>query len=164
MRLLIPALAVVALAGCTAAPQPMPVPTQTPSPSGTPAALLPLPGTDFLMDQVESFADDAGIPTHRFPAAAVAGDSVIVGFALTEGTWILRVSCATDASADVRVTLTFADGRDDVAYDAYCGETPPTGIVTATTQSPEFSGGGDVTMRLESDARFVAAAGLVQAG
>ena len=163
MRLLIPALAVLALAGCSAS-EPMPVPTVTPSPTTTAPSLLPLPGTDFLMDQVESMSDDTRVPTFRFAAAQVAGKGENFDFTLTEGTWLLRVSCATDASDSVDVTLDFADGRPSVEYEAYCGETPPSGIVTATTQSPEFAAGGAVTMRLESDSRFVAAAGLVPVG
>ena len=163
MRLLIPALTVLALAGCSAE-EPMPVPTAAPSPSTTPPSALPLPGTDFLMDQVETFQGDTRAPSFRFPAAHVAGEGENFEFTLTEGTWLLRVACATDASDSVDVTLDFADGRDSVEYEAYCGETPPTGIVSATTQSPEFAAGGAVTMRLESDSRFVAAVGLVPTG
>lgn len=166
MRLLIPALAVLALAGCAAEPTPMPVPTVTPTPTASPStpSMLPLPGTDFLMDQVETFQGDTRVPTFRFSAAEIAGEGENFTFTLTEGTWLLRVSCATDASDSVDVTLTFADGRPDVSYEAYCGETPPTGIVSATTQGPEFAAGGEVTMRLESGSRFVVAAGLVPAG
>jgi hypothetical protein len=144
----------------------MPVPTVTPSPNASPStpAMLPLPGTDFLMDQVEKFGDDTRAPTFRFAAAEIAGQGEDFTFTLTEGTWLIRVSCATDASDSVDVTLTFADGRPDVTYVAYCGETPPTGIVSATTQGPEFAAGGAVTMRLESGSRFVAAAGLVPVG
>ena len=163
MRLLIPSLVVVALAGCSSQ-EPMPVPTATPSPSITPPTMLPLPGTDFLMDQVETFQGDTRVPAFRFAAAHIAGEGEDFTFTLPEGTWLLRVSCATDASDSVDVTLDFADGRDSVEYEAYCGETPPTGIVTATTQGPEFSAGGAVTMRLESGSRFVAAAGLVLVG
>ncbi len=167
MRLIIPALAILALAGCaTPAPTPVPTATQLPVPSASPStpAMLPLPGTDFMMDQVETFSDDTRVPTFRFAAAEIAGQGENFTFTLTEGTWLLRVSCATDASDSVDATLTFADGRPDVTYEAYCGETPATGIVTATTQSDPFPAGGEVTMRLESDSRFVAAAGLVPAG
>ncbi len=144
----------------------MPVPTASPSPSprGTPATLLPLPGTDFLMDQVETFNGDTRAPVVRFSAAEIAGQGADFTFTLEEGTYALRVSCATDASDDVDVTLDFTDGRPSVTYEAYCGETPPTGIVSATTQGPEFPAGGEVTMRLESGSRFVAAAGLVPVG
>ena len=163
MRLLIPVFAVLALAGCATA-EPMPVPTVVPTPTTTPPTMLPLPGTDYLLDQLDTFADDTREPTIRFSAAHIAGEGEDFAFTLAEGTWLLRVTCATDASDSVDVTLAFADGRPDVTYQAYCGETPPTGIVTATTQSPSFAGGGAVTMRLESDSRFVAAAGLVPAG
>ena len=163
MRLLIPALVVVALAGCSSQ-EPMPVPTATPSPSVTPPTMRPLPGTDFLLDQLETFQGDARVPAFRFAAAHIADEGENFTFTLAEGTWLLRVSCATDASDSVDVTLDFADGRDSVEYEAYCGETPPTGIVSVTTQGPEFSAGGAVTMRLESGSRFVAAAGLVQVG
>jgi len=162
--LAVPAFAALALAGCSSA-EPMPVPTvaPTPTPSTTPPAMLPLPGTDFLLDQLDHFADDNREPSIRFSTAHIAGEGENVSFDLAEGTWLLRVTCATDASDSVDVTLTFADGRAPVAYEAYCGETPPTGIVTATTQSPTFSAGGAVTMRIESDSRFVAAVGLVPA-
>jgi len=163
MRLLIPALAVLTLAGCATA-EPTPVPTVVPTPTTTAPTMLPLPGTDFLLDQLDTYADDTREPTIRFSTAHIAGEGEDFQFTLTEGTWLLRVTCATDASDSVDVTLTFADGRPEVTYEAYCGETPPTGIVTATTQSPSFTGGGAVTMRLESDSRFVAAAGLVPVG
>jgi hypothetical protein len=143
MRLLIPALAVVALAGC-ASQEPMPVPTATPSPSGTPVNMLPLPGTDYLLDQLDRFADDVRQPSIRFSTAHIAGEGENFEFTLAEGTWLLRVSCATDASDSVDVALDFADGRASVEYEAYCGETPPTGIVSATTQGPEFAAGGAV--------------------
>jgi hypothetical protein len=165
MRLLIPALTagVLVLAGC-AASAPMPVPSATPSPSVTPPSMLPLPGTDFLMDQLETFGDDSRAPSIRFAAAQIAGSGEDFEFTLEEGIWLLRVSCATDASDSVDVRLDFADGRERVLYEAYCGETSPTGIVPVTTQGTEFAAGGAVTMRLESGSRFVAAAGLVRAG
>ena len=165
MRLLIPLLAIGALAGCATTDAPMPVPTATgtPTPSGTPAAMLPLPGTDFLMDQLDVYSDDTRAPIIRFAAAHIAGEGENFQFTLAEGTYLLRVSCSTDASDSVDVTLDFADGRPSVQYEAYCGETPPSGIVTVTTQGPEFSAGGAVTMRIESGSRFVAAAGLVPA-
>ena len=143
---------------------PVPTPTATPIPSGTPATMRPLPGTDFLMDQLETFNGDTRAPVFRFAAAHIAGEGEDFRFTLAEGTYALRVSCATDASDAVDVTLDFADGRPSVSYEAYCGETPPTGIVSVTTQGPDFAAGGDVTMRLESGSRFVAAAGLVQVG
>lgn len=125
---------------------------------------LPLPGTDFLLDQVETSADDQRVPTVRFATAHVAGEGETIRFDLTEGMWLLRVACSTDASDSVDVTLDFADGRPSVGYEADCGETPAGGIVTTTTQSPEFSAGGSVTMRLESGSRFAAAAGFVPVG
>lgn len=142
----------------------MPTAAPSPGPTTTPPTALPLPGTDFMMDQVETFQGDTRTPAFRFAAAEIAGQGENFTFTLPEGTWLLRVGCATDASDSVDVTLDFADGRDSVEYEAYCGETPPSGIVTATTQSPEFAAGGAVTMRLESGSRFVAAAGLVQTG
>lgn len=142
----------------------MPVPTATPGPTGTPPSMLPLPGTDFMLDQVETYSDDTRVPTVRFGAAHVGGEGEDFSFNLTEGTWLLRVACATDASDSVDVSLEFADGREGVDYEAYCGDTPPSGIVTVTTQGPEFAGGGTVTMRMESDSRFVAAVGLVPVG
>ncbi|CAN5307139.1 hypothetical protein BH09ACT5_BH09ACT5_00140 [soil metagenome] len=142
----------------------MPVPTTTPSPTVAPPTMRPLPGTDFMLDQVEATQEDARVPAFRFAAAHIAGEGEDFSFTLPEGTWLVRVSCATDASDTVDATLDFADGRPSVEYQAYCGETPPSGIVTVTTQSPEFAAGGAVTLRLESDARFVAAAGLVQVG
>lgn len=167
VRLLIPVLALLLLAGCAPTPAPMPVPSSTPTPTvtpPTPQSLLPMPGTGLVLDQVGSYSDDAREPTFRFAAAHVGGEGENFTFTLPEGTWLLRVSCATDASDSVDVTIDFTDGRPGVEYEAYCGETPPTGIVTATTQGPEFSGGGEVTMRLESASRFVAAAGLVPVG
>lgn len=143
---------------------PVPTPTATPSPSGTPATMRPLPGTDFLMEQIDTFNGDTRAPVFRFSAADIAGQGDDFSFTLTEGSYALRVSCATDASDVVDVTLDFADGRPTVTYEAYCGETPPTGIVSVTTQGPDFAAGGDVTMRLESGSRFVAAAGLVPTG
>lgn len=125
--------------------------------------MLPLPGTDFLMDQLDVYADDTRAPIIRFAAAHIAGEGENFQFTLAEGTYLLRVSCSTDASDSVEVTLDFADGRPSVQYEAYCGETPPSGIVTVTTQGPEFSAGGAATMRIESGSRFVAAAGLVPA-
>ena len=170
MRLLVPALVLLALlAGCSTA-QPLPVPSATPTATPTPtappnpASLLPLPGTGLVLDQVGSFADDTRAPTFRFAAAHVAGEGEDFTFTLPEGRWLLRVTCATDASDSVAALLTFADGRSPVEYDAYCGETPPTGIVTATTQGPEFDGGGDVTLRVISNSRYVAAVGLVPVG
>jgi len=172
MRLIVPALALLALTGlaitgCSAA-QPMPVPSATPTPTATatpnPASLLPLPGTGLVLDQVGSFGDDTREPTFRFAAAHIAGEGENFTFTLPEGTWLLRVSCATDASDTVDVSLAFADGRDPVQYEAYCGETPATGIVSVTTEGPEFAGGGDVTLRVQSDSRFVAAVGLVPVG
>ena len=165
MRFVAPALAVLLLAGCAAA-EPMPVPTvsPTPTPSVSAPSTLPLPGTDFLMDQVESFGDDKRVPAFRFSAAHIAGEGENFAFTLTEGTWLIRVTCATDASDSVDVSLEFADGRAGVQYEAYCGETPPTGIVSATTQGEPFPAGGAVTMRVESDSRFVAAVGLVPVG
>ena len=162
MRQLIPVIAALALAGCATA-EPAPVPTAAPSPSTTPASTLPLPGTDFLLDQIGAFEDDARVPFIRFGAAQIAGEGEDFEFELAEGTWLLRVGCATDASDSVDVTLEFADGRESVEYEAYCGDTPPGGIVSAVSQSPEFAAGGAVTMRLESGSRFVAAAGLVPA-
>lgn len=144
----------------------MPVPTATPTPTPTVAvpSTLPLPGTGILMDQLDRFGDDSRVPTIRFETAHIAGEGENFTFSLAEGSWLLRVSCATDASDSVDVTLDFADGRPGVSYEAYCGETPPTGIVSATTQGEPFPAGGDVTMRVESGSRFVAAVGLVPAG
>ena len=167
MRLIVPALVLLALTGCSAA-QPMPVPTDTPTPTPTatpnPASMLPLPGTGLVLDQVGSFGDDTRAPTFRFAAAHIAGEGEDFSFTLPEGRWLLRVSCATDASDSVSAVIIFTDGRQSVSYDAYCGETPPTGIVSVTTQGPEFDGGGDVTMRVTSNSRFVAAVGLVPVG
>lgn len=126
--------------------------------------MLPMPGTDLLLDQVGMFEGDTRVPSIRFAAAQIAGEGENFEFTLTEGTWLLRVSCAADASDSVDVILDFADGRESVEYEAHCGETSSTGIVSATTQSSEFAAGGAVTMRLESDSRFVAAAGLVPVG
>ena len=167
MRLIVPALVLLTLTGCAAAqPMPAPSPTAAPTPTATPnpASMLPLPGTGLVLDQVGAFGDDTRTPTFRFAAAHIAGEGEDFTFTLPEGTWLLRVSCATDASDSVSATLTFADGRGPVQYDAYCGETPPTGIVSVTTQGPEFSGGGDVTLRVMSGSRYVAAVGLVPVG
>ena len=166
VRLLIPVLALLLLAGCAVTPAPMPVPTSSSSATETPTpqSMLPMPGTGLVLDQVGSYSDDTREPTFRFAAAHVGGEGENFVFTLPEGTWLLRVTCATDASDSVDVTLDFTDGRPGVEYEAYCGDTPTTGIVTATTQGPEFAGGGEVTMRLESASRFVAAAGLVPVG
>lgn len=163
MRFVAPALAVLLLAGCTA-PEPMPVPTAVPSPSLSGPSSLPLPGTGFLQDQLDLYGPDTRVPTVRFETAHIAGEGENFTFTLPDGTWALRVACATDASDSVDVTLVLADGRPGVEYEAYCGDTPPSGIVTATTQGDPFSAGGDVAMRVESDSRFVAAVGLVPVG
>ena len=169
MRLIVPALAILLLAGCSAPePAPMPVPSQTPSvtpsPTVKPPTMLPMPGTGFMLDQLDTYGDDTRAPVIRFSAAHVGGEGENFTFDLAEGSYVLRVSCATDASDSVDVTLEFADGREGFTYPAYCGETPPSGIVTATTQGAPFAAGGSVTMRLESGSRFVAAAGLVPEG
>ena len=163
MSALVVASVILLMTGCSApaTPTPSPTPSVTPTQSAMPTP-RPLASTDQLSDGIRSYEGTDIAPTFAFTLAGDAGYSENFEFQLDEGTYLLRVGCSTDASDTVLVTLYFGDGRDNVVYDVYCGETPTTGIVSVTTQSPTFAGGGVVTMTVTSESRFSSATGLVR--
>jgi hypothetical protein len=117
-----------------------------------------------LGDNIQSYDGDETAPIFAFTLAGPAGYNENFEFQLDEATYLLRVGCSTDSSETVDVNLYFGDNRPTVTYEAYCGETPDTGIVSVVTQSPTFAGGGVVTMTIASDGAFTSAVGIVRVG